>query len=242
MCARVTLFSTPETVAAAFQLEEPPPLQPRYNIAPSQPVPVVRLDRQGRREFVHLRWGLIPSWANDPSLGQRLINARAETAAEKPAFRTALARRRCLVAVDGFYEWHTAHGKKHPLHFARPDHLPFALAGLWEHWQSPDGEKVESCTILTTRANELLAPFHDRMPVILRGDEQRLWLDEASTPGMLQGLFQPVPVQELMATPASTRVNNPRNEGADCLVPTEGEGLQPLQPHHPEQGLLWPAG
>jgi putative SOS response-associated peptidase YedK len=168
MCGRYTLYTpTPEALADQFGLAAVPPLAPRFNIAPTQAVPAVRActDRPSR-ELVLLRWGLVPSWADDVSIGNRLLNARAETVASKPSFRTAFRRRRCLLPADGFYEWKAAGKKKQPYHFHLQDGQVFAFAGLWEEWQR-DGEAIFSCTILTTSANDLLVRYHDRMPVIL---------------------------------------------------------------------------
>jgi putative SOS response-associated peptidase YedK len=233
MCARISLYSTGEVLAELFHLDAVPHLAPRYNIAPTQPVAVVRpgLDA-GRAELTHLRWGLIPSWSKDPGMGQRLLNARAETVAEKPAFRTAFARRRCLIPVNGFYEWQTSEGKKLPLHFRRCDGLPFALAGLWERWLSPEGQAVETCAVLTTDANDLISPVHDRMPVIIAPENRALWLDPSLAGGSaLHALLRPAPAEGWLAVPASPRVNSPRNEGPECLgLPGVGVPCQQLLP------------
>jgi putative SOS response-associated peptidase YedK len=220
MCARITLYSTAETVAGVFHLDTLPDLAPRYNIAPTQSIAAIRADPAGPgRQLVFLRWGLIPSWATDISIGQRLLNARAESITQKPAFRSAFARRRCLIPIDGFYEWQTVAGKKQPLHFRRSDGQPFALAGLWERWQSPEGKAIESCTVLTTTANALLEPIHERMPVIVAPTDYDLWLDASRKGGpALLDLLRPAPVEELIAVPANPRVNSPRNEGPECLV------------------------
>ena len=176
MCGRYTLKAPREAIAEAFDLADVPQLLPRYNIAPTQAVPVVRLDRaSGEREIALLQWGLIPSWADDPAIGNRLINARAETVAEKPAFRTAFKKRRCLVVADGFYEWKRENGKT-PYYFRLKDSSPFAFAGLWERWEKGE-EPVESCTLLTCEANGVVAPVHGRMPVILKPEDYARWLD-----------------------------------------------------------------
>lgn len=167
MCGRFTLRVPAAELVEIFRLLRRPDVQPRYNIAPTQPVAVVRRIDRGR-ELSMLRWGLVPSWAKDPKIGARMINARAETVATKPAFRTALRRRRCLVPADGFYEWaKSAGGTKQPHYITRRDGRPFAFAGLWESWDGPDGSSIESCTIVTTEANDLVGRIHDRMPVIL---------------------------------------------------------------------------
>lgn len=169
MCGRFTLSVFPEVLTQIFEVEKIPDFKPQYNIAPTQMVLVVLYNSEGnKREIQRLRWGLIPSWAKDQSMGARLINARAETVAEKPAFRRAFKRQRCLVVADGFYEWQQQDGKKQPYYFRLSNGRPFSFAGLWEEWQSPEQERIKSCTILTTQANELLQMVHDRMPVILQ--------------------------------------------------------------------------
>lgn len=221
MCGRFTLATPEQDLVVQFNLPEIPDLQPRYNIAPTQPVAVVRLPMpEGDRELVMLHWGLIPFWAKDPGLGARMINARAETAADKPAFRAAFRRRRCLVPADGFYEWQKQNGSKQPFHIRMQDGRPFAFAGLWEHWQGEDGSVIESCTLLTTRPNELIRPLHNRMPVILHPHNYALWLDsEVEDVGTLRRLLDPYPSSEMEAYPVSRYVNAPRNEGPDCIAP-----------------------
>jgi putative SOS response-associated peptidase YedK len=167
---------------------------------------------------VLLRWGLVPSWASDLSVGARMLNARAETVLEKPSFRAAFTRRRCLLPADGFYEWQTVAGKKQPLHFRFRDGRLFAFAGLWERWHGPDGP-VESCTVLTTEANDLVRPVHERMPVILDPLRYDGWLDPGNgDTALLRSWLTPYPADELIAVPANPRVNNARNEGPDCLA------------------------
>jgi putative SOS response-associated peptidase YedK len=221
MCGRFTLIAPGEAVADLFQLSTAPSLAPRFNIAPTQPVAAVRVNREsGERELTHFQWGLIPSWAKDPSIGSRMINARSETAAEKPSFRTAFKYRRCLVPADGFYEWQKLNGKKQPVRIHMQDGKPFAIAGLWEHWSSPDGSEIESCTLLTTEPNELLKPVHNRMPVILAPKDFELWLDPgAQHPAEVQPLLRPYPADDLTYYPVSTFVNNSRNEDPQCIVP-----------------------
>jgi putative SOS response-associated peptidase YedK len=222
MCGRFTLRTSGVVLAEFFGLAEVPPLQPRYNIAPTQPVPVVRMaPEQEGRELVLLRWGLIPSWADDPSIGNRLINARADTVAAKPAFRSAFRRHRCLVVADGFYEWQKLDGKKQPYFIRLRDDRPFAFAGLWEHWDRGGGP-VESCTILTTEANERVGAIHDRMPVILDPRDHDLWLDpDMQDPKQLQPLLGPYPGEAMTAYPVGTLVNNPRNDDPKCVEPRE---------------------
>ncbi len=220
MCGRFTLATSPAKLTELLPLFDVPELPPRFNIAPSQPVAVARrLPDRARGEVVLLRWGLIPAWADDPAIGNRLINARAETVADKPSFRAAYRKRRCLVLADGFYEWQKTGARKQPVFIHRRDGGPFAFAGLWEHWER-DGRTIDSCTILTTAANELIRPLHDRMPVILqRGDYDR-WLDPANqTAAGLEALLRPCPADLLGFHPVDARVNNPRHDAPDCILP-----------------------
>lgn len=218
MCGRFSFASPPEVVAEVFGLSEVPSLQPRYNIAPTQQVVALRSE-SGKRRLVPLRWGLIPAWAKDYSIGARLINARAETVREKPAFRSAFRARRCLILADGFYEWARHGGARKPFFVTFQDQRPFALAGLWERWAGA-GQAVESCTILTTTPNEVVAPLHDRMPVILPPPAFDLWLDPAvGEPGRLHQLLRPHPAAGMTAWPVSPRVNNPRVDNPFCREP-----------------------
>lgn len=217
MCGRFTQSQTSEAIAKQFQLAEVPDLPPRYNIAPTQPVVAVVLAQE--RQLRHFYWGLIPSWAKDPKMGARMINARAETVAEKPAFRTAFRRRRCLIVTDGFYEWQKIEKKKQPYYFCRSDRQPFAFAGLWEHWQSSEGDTIDSCTILTTTASDLLENIHDRMPVILDEQNYAPWLDPAQKPEPLQALLSPHPAVGMIRYPVSTQVNSPANDDPACVEP-----------------------
>ncbi len=219
MCGRFTLATDGAQLAAQFALPEPPQLGPRYNIAPTQSVAVVRSAAVGR-ELVLMRWGLVPMWAKDPSIGSRMINARAETAAEKPAFRTALRQRRCLLPADGFYEWQATPDGKQPFYFHMADAAPFALAGLWERWKSPAGAPLESCTILTTEANDLLCPFHDRMPVIVAPADYARWLDPAlRDPEAVHDLLAPYDADSMAAHPVSRDVNRVANDGPQLVAP-----------------------
>lgn len=221
MCGRFTLIAPGEAVAEHFQLTEIPKLKPRYNIAPTQPVAAVRISpNTGDRELTFFNWGLIPRWAKDPTIGSRMINARSETAAEKPSFRVAFKYRRCLVPADGFYEWQKTNGQKQPVRIQMSDGGLFAFAGLWEHWASPDGSEIESCTLLTTEPNERLRTVHNRMPVILSPKDYDLWLDPgAQHPGEVQPLLRPYPAEEMAYYPVSTHVNDPRNEDPLCIEP-----------------------
>ncbi|MEM8998009.1 MAG: SOS response-associated peptidase [Acidobacteriota bacterium] len=196
---------------------------PRFNIAPTQSVAAVREEGDGGRRLVALRWGLVPFWADDLKIGNRMINARSETAATKPSFRSAYKRRRCLLLTDGFYEWKKLDGAKQPIHIHRPGRRPFTFAGLWERWSKgeADGQAaVESCTILTTAANDTVRDVHDRMPVILDGDARRAWLDLSTDPTSLQELLRPYD-GALELTPVSKLVNSPRNDTPRCLDPVQ---------------------
>jgi len=219
MCGRFTLTTNLGAIAKRFGvsrfLEE---VGPRYNIAPTQTVIVVNDD--GTRHLTQMRWGLIPSWAKDPAIGNRMINARAETVATKPAFRAALRKRRCLIPADGFYEWQPAGRRKQPVYIALKTLGPFGFAGLWEIWTSPAGDEIRSCTIITTEANELLKPIHDRMPVILNHDAEAVWLDQTiQDSARLLPLLKPYPAEEMECYPVSTWVNNPANDSAECIEP-----------------------
>lgn len=221
MCGRFTLNQTAEALYQTFHVEKVPDLEPQYNIAPTQMVVTVLYNQESnQREFQKLRWGLIPSWAKDSGMGAKLINARAETVAEKPAFRSAFKHRRCLVVADGFYEWQHQEGKKQPYYFRFQEEKAFGFAGLWEQWLTPSGDHIASCTILTTRCNELLQPIHDRMPVILQPQDYDVWLDpQVQTPEVLQQLLQPYPSEAMTAYPVSTVVNSSKHNSPDCIKP-----------------------
>lgn len=218
MCGRYTLRAKPEVIAEAFDLPEVPGLPPRYNIAPTQPVPAIRFDPGRHRRAPDLfRWGLVPSWADDPAIGNRMINARAETVADKPAFRHPFREKRCLVLADGFYEWRREGKHKRPYFIRMRDDRPFAFAGLWESWDGGDGP-IESCTHLTTAPNEVVAPIHDRMPLILPKSAYDLWLDpEVKDPSRLRPLLVPYPAEAMEAYPVGTLVNSPANDVAKCV-------------------------
>ncbi len=221
MCGRYSLSCSAEDLAAHFDLLEAPVLQARYNIAPTQPVLIIRNDENNARRLPeHVVWGLIPPWADDPQIGSRMINARSETAADKPAFRAAMKYRRCLVPADGFYEWKATGGGKQPYHVRRADAGLFAFAGLYEHWTGPNGEQIDSCTILTTAPNALLEPIHDRMPVILPTSRYARWLDRRKQDGQqVADLLQPCPADELEAVAVSRRVNSPKNDEPSLIEP-----------------------
>ena len=217
MCGRYALTSSPEEIAERFNLVWARlEASAHYNIAPSQMIPVVRDTGQGR-ELVLLKWGLIPSWAKDSTIGVKLINARAETLADKPAFRSAYRYRHCLIPADAFYEWVPIAGRKQPYCIRMSDQGPFGMAGLWEHWVNPSGEPLETCTIITTDANALVAELHNRMPAIIAPGDYTAWLD-ASNPNAQQ-LLRPSPSEQLIAYPVTPRVNNVKNDDAECIAP-----------------------
>jgi putative SOS response-associated peptidase YedK len=219
MCGRFTLKTPASKLVEFFTLVKPlPELKPRWNIAPTQQVLAVRQGNDGR-DPAWLRWGLIPMWAKDAKLGASLINARADTIAEKPSFRTALRKRRCLVIADGFYEWRQVGKTKTPFMMTMQDGSPFAFAGIWEQWKNPSGEIVESCATVTTDPNTLMAMVHDRMPVILRPDEYDLWLDpEIQDAEKIKAMLRPYPSEEMALEEVSTTINNARN-GVDPRLP-----------------------
>ena len=224
MCGRFSLTTAPEAMRALFDYENFPNLAPRYNIAPTQEVAAVRRAADSApRELAMLRWGLVPRWAKDISIGARMINARAETVAEKPAFRDAFKKRRCLVPADGFYEWRIEDGKKQPFRIGMKGGAPFAFAGLWESWSPPDGAAgatVESVTIITTAANDRLRPIHPRMPVILDAADYGKWLDADGVDGAAtRALLRPYPAQPMAFYRVDPRVNNARNDDAACIEP-----------------------
>lgn len=223
MCGRYSQTQTGEAIAIAFGLPHRPDLAPRYNVAPGQNIAVIgRANAQSPRQLKSLRWGLIPRWAKDHRVGYKLINARSETAATKPSFREALAKRRCLIPADGFYEWQKTTEGKQPFYFHRVDQAPFAFAGLWERWRSPEGEVVTSCTVLTTAANALLKPIHERMPVILPTDAYEPWLDPNLTDArQLQRWMQPDDPESMRCYAVSPRINKPSHDGPDCLTPLD---------------------
>lgn len=217
MCGRFTLRNSADSMAEAFALPEMTPFGPRYNVAPTQVVPTVSLV-DGKRAVVPRRWGLVPSWANDLKIGNSLLNARAETVADKPAFRSAFKRSRCLVVADGFYEWRKDGKVKQPFFIRMRDDRPFAFAGLAERWSKGE-QPVESCTIITTDPNPLMATIHDRMPVILPPDVYDVWLDpEFQGRERLTSLLVPYPADEMIATPVSSFVNSPKNQGPECTA------------------------
>jgi len=241
VCGRYTLRHTTDQIALRFAAEPSPalrsivvgeigteslaPLSPRYNIAPTQPILAIRQSGfAGERSLDLLRWGLVPFWAKDAGIGSKLINARAETLTEKPAFRSALGRRRCLIPADGFYEWKQTDDHKQPMYIRRKDGELFAFAGLWAAWEAPDGSELESCTIITVPPNALMEDIHDRMPAILRPEQEAVWLATSVPVAEAMGVLKPAPDQELEAYPVSLLVNRPGVETEACIEPLAQEG------------------
>ncbi len=232
MCGRIVIERSLEEIAEIYHTASRIPADlrtgPRYNIAPTQPIRAIRLNSEGDRELVSVRWGLIPSWSKEGTKGKLLFNARGETVATLPSFRKAFSARRCLIPVSGFYEWKkTSTGTKQPIYFTRSDGLPMAFAGLWEWWKSPDepdAPGLESGTIITTRANGDMAPIHDRMPAVLYDTEdQAAWLDPRTTPKAAQSAIKPLPDGLLTLLPVHPRVNNARIDDVHCIAPLNSQ-------------------
>ncbi len=218
MCGRYTLTFYPERLAERFDAQLAfDEFFPRYNVSPTQYLPVIR--NTGERRIELLRWGLIPGWAKDTSIGNRLINARAETVAEKPSFRSAFRKRRCLVLSDGFYEWKKESTGKTPVRITLTSGEPFAFAGLWESWNDPDGETIESFAIVTTTPNELISTVHHRMPVVLRREDEGIWLDNEAGPETWQSVLRPYPSELMTIYPVSRGVNSPRVDNPTLIEP-----------------------
>lgn len=220
MCGRFALLAPAEELESTFDVSGVVETVPRFNVAPTQPVAAIRVKPYTKkRELTYFHWGLIPSWAKDTKMASRLINARSETAAQKPSFRSAYKRRRCIIPANGIYEWQKQNGKKQPMYIHHHNGELLALAGLWENWQSADGSEVQSCTILTTSPNEFMSSIHNRMPVLLEPEDYDMWLyTEERRVDQLQHLLRPAPAGTLTAYPVSTYVNSPRNEGAQCMA------------------------
>jgi putative SOS response-associated peptidase YedK len=221
MCGRFALFASGDEIAQRFHLPNTPLLDARYNIAPTQTVAAVRATDTGR-EFRFLRWGLIPSWSIDPKIGSKLTNARAETVASNPASRSAFKQRRCLIPASAFYEWQQGKGKsKQPYCIWLRDENLFSLAGLWECWQDPQKPIIESCSLLTTAANELMQPICDRMPVIIDRESEAIWLDSQASIEELRSLLLPFASDRMEAFAVNPYVSNARNEGPRCMEPVK---------------------
>jgi putative SOS response-associated peptidase YedK len=237
MCGRYAITSAPEAIRALFNYDEQPNFPPRYNVAPTQPIPIVRVV-DGKRHFALVRWGLIPPWVKDPKTFSLLINARGESVVDKPAFRAAMRRRRCLVPADGFYEWKKVGEGKRPYFVRLKSGQPMAFAGLWETWTGPNGEEMETAAIVTTQANRTLAAIHDRMPVILLPEAFELWLDTANVDAKTAAaMLMPAPDALIEAYEVSTAVNRTANDNAALTAPvastaseTETERAQKKEP------------
>ncbi len=223
MCGRYSLaLADPSRLRGRFPVGAAIDIRPRFNVAPTDEVLAVTSDRAGAPRGELLRWGLVPSWADSPQIGARLINARCETVADKPAFRAAFARFRCLIPADGFYEWHRdpdAGGRKRPFHITRDDGGLFAFAGLWSSWRGPDDQPLASCAIITRPANEAMVHLHDRMPVILDPAQEAAWLDPHTAPAALPELLTGLPAQRTRLTEVGFAVNDARHDAPDCLDP-----------------------
>jgi putative SOS response-associated peptidase YedK len=234
VCGRYTLATPdPAAVRARFPVGEQVEIRARYNVAPADDVLAVTTDREGRARGELLRWGLVPSWTDGPGSGPKMINARAETVAERPAFRRPFERFRCLIPADGFYEWSppAGGGPKRAFHIARADGELFAFAGLWSIWRPQgdgDGPPIRSCAILTTRPNSAVEPLHDRMPVILPADGESAWLDPATARAELLELMAPLPSELTSVRPVGPAVNDARYDGPECLA--SGSGPEAAQP------------
>ncbi|MFA4132608.1 MULTISPECIES: SOS response-associated peptidase [unclassified Brevibacillus] len=218
MCGRFTLVTNLELWNARFQIEVIPfDMQPRYNIAPGQLIPAIISD-QGKRRIGQLKWGLVPFWSKDEKVGYKMINAKSETLREKPAFKNLFARKRCIIPADGFYEWKKVGKEKRPMRIMMKTGEPFAFAGLYDTWTSPEGDKLHSCTIITTKPNEVVADIHDRMPVILNEQDEAIWLDrEKFDADLLQSLLVPYDHEEMKAYPVPAMVGSPKNDIPECI-------------------------
>jgi putative SOS response-associated peptidase YedK len=238
MCGRYSITSAPEAIRALFRYEEEPQFPARYNIAPTQPIPVVRMI-DGQRHFALVRWGLLPSWVKDPNEFGLLINARGESVCEKPAFRAAMKHRRCLIPANGFYEWQAGRGKQ-PFYLRARSGQPLAFAGLWETWTGPNGEEVDTAAIVTTRANQTLSPLHERMPVIIPPEAFDLWLNCMNVDARTaEALIIPAAEDQLEFWPVSQLVNRVANDSPkllDRIVP--GEAKSPSPPSSPRPKRL----
>jgi putative SOS response-associated peptidase YedK len=223
MCGRYAITSAPEAIRRLFGYDEQPNFPPRYNVAPTQPVPIVRMI-EGKRHFALVRWGFIPSWVKDPRSFSLLINARGESLSDKPAFRAAMRYRRCLFPADGFYDWRRVGTRASPHYVRLKAGGPMALAGLWENWMGPHGEEVETAVIVTTRANRMLAPIHPRMPVIVPPEAFDLWLDSARVDAATAAaLIAPAPEDMLAVHQVSPAVNSAANDTPDLIAPVTAE-------------------
>ncbi|WP_309379869.1 SOS response-associated peptidase [Cerasicoccus frondis] len=231
MCCRYTLIKVEAALTKMLKMQQLAGLKARYNIAPTQPIAAIRANEQSReREVAIFNWGLVPFWAKEPSISTKLLNARSETAAVKPAFRGPMRHHRCLIPADGFFEWKGRSGQKQPFYIRRPNFEPFCFAGLFDHWGSPDGSEIESATILTTAANQFMKPIHARMPVIIAPQDYDRWLDPAiQRSGEVADLLRAPPEDFFVHEPVTPLVNRVQNDLPECVMPTE------LPPEPPSQ-------
>jgi putative SOS response-associated peptidase YedK len=219
MCGRFTLATKTQTIAEYFGIELSYELWPRYNIAPSQDVLVIKESRNFKPEFSIMRWGLVPAWQKEEEISTQWINARSETINEKPLFKKLFLHKRCLIVADGFYEWQTTSKGKRPYYIYKSNHQPFAIAGLWEHWEGNKGESIDSCLLLTTDANPEVKNIHHRMPVILQQSQYSAWLNPENTKiEMLKSFLQPYLPEDLTSHEIGTYVNSPKNDNEQCIV------------------------
>ena len=230
MCGRYTLATPdPAAIRGRFPIGEQVEVRQRFNVAPGDDVLAVTTDREGAPRGDVLRWGLVPSWAKGPDTGLKMINARIETVSERPAYRRAFERFRCLIVADGFYEWQAVPGgPKQPFHITRDDHGLFAFAGLWSIWYAPDGAKLRTCTIITRAANSAISSLHDRMPVILSPDSEGAWLDLGTTAAELDEILAGLPAERTALAPVGFAVNDARYDGPECLAPPQPDSQQAL--------------
>jgi putative SOS response-associated peptidase YedK len=228
MCGRFAQITPINDLIEEYEIDRNlSDLGPRYNIAPGQEISAIIID-EGKK-IVKFKWGLIPSWAKDPSIGHKLINARAETIREKPSFRNSFKRRRCLILADGFYEWKTEGREKIPVYVKLKSGAPFTLAGMYDFWKSPEGQTIGTCTIITTEANEMFSAIHNRMPVIIKKNDHKVWLDLAQDDQMLLPFLGPIDQNEIEFYEVSKLVNSPKNDSPDCIVPEKND-----KPNHEE--------
>ncbi|NVN93469.1 MAG: SOS response-associated peptidase [Desulfuromonadales bacterium] len=219
MCGRIVTAISPEYLASLFGLQDVPRIEPRYNVAPSQAVGVIRCDDSEHNRFDLMKWGLVPSWSKDTKIASHTINARSETVAEKPAFRHAIKYNRCIIPTSGFYEWLRTDQHKQPYFIHQANHAPMCFAGIWEHWNDPDGAVLETFSILTTTANELIGELHDRMPVILSPEDYEFWLNRNMHDAqLLERLYQPYPAERMAAYKVPDLINNPRFDSPSCIL------------------------
>jgi len=233
MCGRFALKAPPAELVTRFGLHECVDLTPRYNIPPGTEIAAIRQSPEGQRVLHQLKWGLVPNWAKDPGIGNKLNNARGESVAEKPSFRDAFKRRRCLIPADGFYEWQARGKLKQPYFISLKSGLPMAMAGLWEAWKSPNGDILRTCCIITTGPNEIMQPIHDRMPVIIAAEDWAKWL--AGPVQDIEALIRPYTADAMQAWPVERRVSKTAEDDANMILPMLAENVQMSRPDQPQE-------